>query len=330
MAPSTLTTSTPSTTTTTTASGDSRALFVLFGDSITQQGFSCPAGEGGGAGWCARLADRYARTADVVLRGYSGYNTEWARSVLLPRVFKNRNDEKRKKKKRRASLVTIFFGANDASLPDRLAERQHVPLERFKANLKALIEASVDAAAAAASGEGEEGEGEEDEIRTALVVVITPPPIDEDARVRHAISLARQSGDPNAEKDPLLQLPERTDEAARRYASAAVDVVRGAFQSADGEKNSSSSSSVKVEVLDLYSEFKREGGRTSDECSSSSSPATGSWKELLSDGLHLSARGNERLFELLLQLIAERAPHLLPENLPTDAPDRAELEPCPR
>ncbi len=50
--------------------------------------------------------------ADVVLRGYSGYNTRWAR-FLLPKVFPLSASEPTK-------LVTVFFGANDAALPDRL------------------------------------------------------------------------------------------------------------------------------------------------------------------------------------------------------------------
>lgn len=53
----------------------SRGRIVLFGDSITQQSFSC-------GGWGARMADAYQRKADVLNRGYSGYNT---RSLLFQR-----------------------------------------------------------------------------------------------------------------------------------------------------------------------------------------------------------------------------------------------------
>lgn len=48
--------------------------------------------------------------ADVVLRGYSGYNSRWAR-LLLPKVFPESTPAPK--------LVTVFFGANDAALPDR-------------------------------------------------------------------------------------------------------------------------------------------------------------------------------------------------------------------
>lgn len=52
---------------------------MLFGDSITEEAF----GEGG---WGAHLANHYSRSADVVLRGYSGYNTRWAAMVAARAV----------------------------------------------------------------------------------------------------------------------------------------------------------------------------------------------------------------------------------------------------
>lgn len=82
-----------------------RPTFVCFGDSITQRGFA--------PGWTGMLADAYQRKADVVNRGYSGYNTRWALQ-LLPRVFPEPLPGGEP-----PALVTLFFGANDAALPDR-------------------------------------------------------------------------------------------------------------------------------------------------------------------------------------------------------------------
>ncbi|KAM5588037.1 GDSL esterase/lipase [Rosa sericea] len=48
-----------------------RPKIYLFGDSITEESF-------GDGGWGASLAHQFSRTLDVVLRGYSGYNTRWA------------------------------------------------------------------------------------------------------------------------------------------------------------------------------------------------------------------------------------------------------------
>ena len=86
----------------------SEARIVLFGDSITQQAF-------GSHGFGTSLAERYQRRADVLNRGYSGYNTSWALE-LLPRLRDTPGVETR--------LVTVFFGANDASLVEHNA-RQH-------------------------------------------------------------------------------------------------------------------------------------------------------------------------------------------------------------
>lgn len=70
---------------------------------------------------------------DVVLRGYSGYNTRWALKVL-ERVFPQveGGDET-------VEAVTVFFGANDACLPDRCSAFQHVPLDEYKRNLHSII-----------------------------------------------------------------------------------------------------------------------------------------------------------------------------------------------
>lgn len=35
--------------------------------------------------------------------------------------------------------VTVFFGANDACLPDRCSGFQHVPLDEYKHNLRSIV-----------------------------------------------------------------------------------------------------------------------------------------------------------------------------------------------
>ena len=51
-----------------------------------------------------------ALQVDVINRGYSGYNTRWA-SHLLHSIFPPDQHQ--------IQLVTLFWGANDAALPDR-------------------------------------------------------------------------------------------------------------------------------------------------------------------------------------------------------------------
>jgi lysophospholipase L1-like esterase len=82
----------------------SRPIFVLFGDSITQR--AC-----GPDGWATIVADAYQRRVDVITRGYSGYNTRWARQIMDD-VFPSSCNTS-------ILLTTIFFGANDAALPER-------------------------------------------------------------------------------------------------------------------------------------------------------------------------------------------------------------------
>lgn len=159
-----------------------RPKIYLFGDSITEDSFS----EGG---WGASLANLFCRTVDVVLRGYSGYNTRWALKVL-DRVFPAAQGSDRA-----PIAVTVFFGANDASLPDRYSAFQHVPLYEYKQNLHSIVSFI------------------KKQWPTTHVLLITPPPIDEDGRLRYPYA------------DNPQGLPERTNEAAGEYARACVAVA---------------------------------------------------------------------------------------------------------
>ncbi|CAB9517100.1 Isoamyl acetate-hydrolyzing esterase 1 homolog [Seminavis robusta] len=94
-----------------------RPKIVLWGDSLTQTGWE---------GWIAQLANRYQRRADVVNRGMSGYNTAWY--CHLPEEETHDN----------VVLCTIWFGANDASLPD-LNPHHYVSVQDYSTNLKTLV-----------------------------------------------------------------------------------------------------------------------------------------------------------------------------------------------
>ena len=92
--------------------------------------------------------------ADVVNRGYGGYNTRMGLQVLDEVVNSFGAG--------RIKLVTLCFGANDAALPGSKAAWLAVPLDEYAANLKAMIEKLR------AKG-----------IRN--IVVVAPPPVNEDA-----------------------------------------------------------------------------------------------------------------------------------------------------
>ncbi|KAJ3011871.1 hypothetical protein HKX48_006609 [Thoreauomyces humboldtii] len=94
---------------------------VLLGDSITEYSFDATK-----KGWGAALQHAYSRRLDVVLRGYSGYNTEWAKHLVRPILSTTR-----------PRLITIFFGANDAAIPS--THLQHVPLTSYISNLQSIV-----------------------------------------------------------------------------------------------------------------------------------------------------------------------------------------------
>ncbi|KAL3691288.1 hypothetical protein R1sor_004939 [Riccia sorocarpa] len=160
-----------------------RPQFVLFGDSITQRSFDI-------SGWGASLANRYCRKADVVLRGYSGYNTLWA-TFLLDRLFPVESSKP-------PLLVTVFFGANDAGFPDRGKEAQHVPLPEYKDNLRKIVAHLKKA-------------------NVKHIVLISPPPVDEEALLVHGRALFGEEAG---------ELPVREHQRTGLYAEAAESVAR--------------------------------------------------------------------------------------------------------
>eukprot|EP00568_Trieres_chinensis_P007312 CAMPEP_0183308736 /NCGR_PEP_ID=MMETSP0160_2-20130417/22429_1 /TAXON_ID=2839 ORGANISM="Odontella Sinensis, Strain Grunow 1884" /NCGR_SAMPLE_ID=MMETSP0160_2 /ASSEMBLY_ACC=CAM_ASM_000250 /LENGTH=306 /DNA_ID=CAMNT_0025472621 /DNA_START=113 /DNA_END=1033 /DNA_ORIENTATION=- len=167
-----------------------RPKIVLLGDSLTQLSFSPSL-----SGWGAALADAYQRRADVLNRGMSGYNTDWYLRYL--RTEGGMEDALGCGEDIVAAVV--FFGANDASHPE-LNARQHVPLERYKANLKEII------------GMVKEATG-----GRAKAIVVGPPPVDHAGRLRYQVE---RYG------DKATGELERTLELSGKYAAAASEVAK--------------------------------------------------------------------------------------------------------
>lgn len=231
-----------------------RRRVVALGDSITQLGFEA------GSGWVGRLAGFYSRKADVLNRGFSGYNSGQAR-FLLSRLV-----EAEAWVWRRADLVLVFFGANDAAEP-KVSPAQHVPLEQYKANLVGIIRAL-----------------RQQEVQRMLI--LAPPPVDKEAWNERA----RKKGYSEGSRD---------DELAKRYAMACEQVV---------EEEAKAFTSIAL--CNLWEEFHQDQD----------------WKALLSDGLHLSAEGNRRVFESIKAKICARFPDFHPDEITLDAPVYSELD----
>ncbi|XP_042422759.1 GDSL esterase/lipase CPRD49-like isoform X2 [Zingiber officinale] len=103
--------------------GPARPVFVLFGSSIVQFSFS-------NGGWGAILADVYARKADIILRGYLGWNSRRGVQVL-EEVFP-------KDAAVQPSLVIVYFGGNDSMGSHSSGLGPHVPLPEYIENMRKI------------------------------------------------------------------------------------------------------------------------------------------------------------------------------------------------
>ncbi|KAF8843612.1 SGNH hydrolase [Paxillus ammoniavirescens] len=125
-------------------------VIMLFGDSLTQGGWEP-------LGFAQRLASAYVRKLDVINRGLSGYQTDWAIPVL-EQILAKQHEQLHVPK---VQLLTIWYGANDAA---PLPSSQHVPRDRFKANLIHLVNMVKSPTSAYYSPH-------------TRIILITPPPV---------------------------------------------------------------------------------------------------------------------------------------------------------
>ena len=182
-----------------------RPTIVLFGDSITQQGFGWT---GATAGWASLLSRDYSRRADVLNRGFSGYNTRMALD-LLPGIFPPAASGAAQGE---ILFVTVFFGANDAALP---GERQHVPPDEYGKNLRSIVEHVRGGPGRPAPGAGDGGQADGGCSADVPVILFTPPPVDVDAWYA-------ERGEP-ADKE---RVNDRANDNAERYERVVKEVGR--------------------------------------------------------------------------------------------------------
>lgn len=124
-------------------------IILFFGDSLTEYSQHVSGSEG--VGWGALMTSLYSSKAEVVIRGFAGYNTRWA-FYMLPKVL-NALDLSCLK------LVVIFLGANDCTLPE---SPQHVGVEEYASNLFKMIKLVHNLQSQGAKAE---------------LLLVTPPPL---------------------------------------------------------------------------------------------------------------------------------------------------------
>jgi lysophospholipase L1-like esterase len=165
-----------------------RRKVYLIGDSLTQKSFSVEL-----SGWGAGLSDWYQRSADVINRGFSGYNSFWVSrivpKIILPKykyfVLPQQRDD--------LILAIIFLGANDSVKP---GENQYVPLTDFVSNVRQIVEYLKWLH------------------KDMKIILITPPPVD------HTKWSSRREGDVQKYAQGVLRL-------ASELNVATVDLWRG-------------------------------------------------------------------------------------------------------
>ncbi|XP_074065739.1 isoamyl acetate-hydrolyzing esterase 1 homolog isoform X3 [Macrotis lagotis] len=191
-------------------------------------------------GWGASLADKLVRKCDVLNRGFSGYNTRWAK-IILPRLIRKSSNAEN------LVAITIFFGANDSALKDE-NPKQHIPLDEYIENLKNMIQylKSID-------------------IPESRIILITPPPLCESAWEKECIAQGFKLN--------------RTNVVVGEYAKACLQVGQNCG----------------ADVLDLWTLMQKDNE---------------DFSSYLSDGLHLSPKGNEFLSSHLWPLLEKKVASL--------------------
>lgn len=164
-----------------------RPVLFLAGDSLTEKGT-----EPDIKGWVDRLLNDFRRAVDVVPRGLGGYNTRWYLKYAIPTIELEITSGVYT-----PTFVTIWFGANDAALPNGSSYEQHVPKAQYKQNLVKLV--NVFSAMAP----------------NADILLITPPHVDDEKRYNLSLSY----------KDEKYGLVDRTNEMAGVYARACVETA---------------------------------------------------------------------------------------------------------
>ncbi|XP_050036072.2 isoamyl acetate-hydrolyzing esterase 1 homolog [Dermacentor andersoni] len=164
----------------------------LFGDTLTQSAFNI-------GGWGSVIAECFSRRCDVLARGLCGYNTRAWRHAL-PLVL-GPDDA------RSVAALVLMLGTSDSADP-RDPEATHVPLDEYADNVAHMLDYIK------ACG-----------ISYGKIILVTPPPIDEQLWLAHSKRRGRNAI--------------RTSAAVTKYAKACAMVGLGRG----------------VKVVDAHSEF---------------------------------------------------------------------------
>ncbi|KAG6763768.1 hypothetical protein POTOM_031207 [Populus tomentosa] len=265
--------------------GPSRPQFVLFGSSIVQLCFSH-------GGWGSILTDIYSRKADILLRGYYGWNSRRAVQVL-DQVFP-------KDAPVQPALVIVYFGGNDSMGPHSSGLGPHVPLDEYMENMRKIaIHLKIF-----------ENQSLSD---TTRIIFMSCPPVDE----------TRVSSSTSGIFSELV----RTNELCQIYSNSCIKLCQelgvkvvdlfSAFQKRDGWTTACFTLKG-VTLMVFLGGFggHSDGSLVVNSDRSDPNPNT----SLFIDGIHLSAEGSKIVVEEILKVLkeAEWVPSLHWKSLPTE------------
>ena len=250
--------------------------FVLLGDSITQQAYSQDPDDDGPRGSLG------PQLSNAYMRKLDiidrGFSGYNTRQMrsVMPSVI--RPYEHRPKTLR---FLVIFLGANDARLPNTGEPAQHVPLDAYIKNMRGFVKATQQC------------------MSSTKIILITPPPIDEPKTLLAGVA----KGWP--ETEVVLQ---RKATVTALYARAVCEL----------------GTELNVPVVDIWGAMMSRAGYSmekppEDEASfpgSREAPPNEVLRRFLSDGLHLSRKGYDLLYEELMAVVGRVWPDQLPQNLP--------------
>lgn len=181
-----------------------RPKIFLFGDSITQYSFGGTLKLSNAVtttrfGWGSLLSAAYARKADVYNKGFSGYNTRMAlERELVPKLFGKGIGGDHDPSSSSLAFCTVFFGANDATLPpnpnNSATHTQHVPKDEYVENLRKIIKSIRS----------------ETNNSKLPIIIITPPPVHDEKWKKSVGAFDHHN---------------RSNEVAREYGLAAIAVA---------------------------------------------------------------------------------------------------------
>ncbi|KAJ1994821.1 isoamyl acetate-hydrolyzing esterase [Coemansia spiralis] len=269
---------------------------VCFGDSLTQHGWDVSK-----QGWTAQLAQAYLRKMDIVNRGFSGYNTKLAR-VLLPQILPPSDPGEKLREVNEEMADNMVEPGAPVSNEPRPGPKLRLLVIFFGANDAQVAPGKAHVPL--------------DEFRTNIeyfvlsiklqssafyskdtrVLLITPPALGTKQH-EHYEAL---DGNPSY----------RTNEVTKQYADAVKEAA----------------DKLQVPCVDLWSAIEDKVAKVREERQETGEPLEfEGYDEYLRDGLHLSAKGNDLLFELVTKKIKECIPELDPESMTFVVPRHQEL-----